>query len=81
MSRFASGGLAAVGLAATISFSASSPGLAGGDVPGNPHGVQPLLIGAEVPALKLKAADGSDVDLAVAAAKTPTMVIFYRRGW
>ena len=43
--------------------------------------VRPLLIGAEVPQLLLRAADGSEFDLNGAIAKQPTILIFYRGGW
>jgi len=43
--------------------------------------VQPLLIGATVPSLTLRSADGSPFDLGKAIGKQPTILIFYRGGW
>ena len=43
--------------------------------------VHPLLIGAEVPTLTLRTADGSPFHLDKAVRSKPAIVIFYRGGW
>lgn len=43
--------------------------------------VRPLLIGAEVPQLVLRTAEGGEFDLNGAIAEQPTILIFYRGGW
>ncbi len=43
--------------------------------------IRPLLIGAKVPALLLRNADGSSFDLNATMARRPTIVVFYRGGW
>ena len=43
--------------------------------------VRPLLVRAEVPAVTLRTAEGTDFDLAAAVKKKRSIVIFYRGGW
>ena len=43
--------------------------------------VQPLLIGAQMPDVTVKGADGKPFDLGAALAKQPTVLILYRGGW
>ena len=50
-------------------------------VPHSAETVQPLLIGANVPAIVIKQADGSPFDLNKSFAEKPTVLVFYRGGW
>ena len=43
--------------------------------------VQPLEVGAALPAVTLQLADGSDFDLKSVADQGPAIVILYRGGW
>lgn len=43
--------------------------------------VRPLLVGAAVPRLALRTADGSPFDLNAALAAQPTVLVFYRGHW
>jgi peroxiredoxin len=52
-----------------------------GDIPSSAQDVRPLLIGSAVPDVTLKTADGTDFSLRAAAAKKPSILIFYRGGW
>ncbi|MBI2517532.1 MAG: AhpC/TSA family protein [Opitutae bacterium] len=47
----------------------------------SPTDARPLAVGAHVPFATLKTADGADLDLSVALAAKPTLVIFYRGSW
>lgn len=51
------------------------------EVPTAPDAVSPLLIGATVPDVTVRDADGTALSLAEAAGKQPTILIFYRGGW
>ena len=51
------------------------------DVPDSADKVQPLLIGAQVPAATVQTLDGQSVGLAQVFSKQPSIVIFYRGGW
>jgi len=51
------------------------------ELPGSAEEIRPLLIGATVPELTLRSADGSGFDLGKAIKKQPTILIFYRGGW
>jgi hypothetical protein len=51
------------------------------EVASAPDQIHPLLIGAQVPELTVKAGDGSDFDLNAALGKKRTILIFYRGGW
>jgi peroxiredoxin len=50
-------------------------------VPQSAEQFKPLLIGQPVPQVILLSPDGTSVDLRKAAAKKPTVIIFYRGGW
>ena len=41
----------------------------------------PLLPGAKLPAVTLQRIDGSDLNLAEAVGRKPSILIFYRGGW
>ncbi|MFW5894276.1 MAG: peroxiredoxin-like family protein [Verrucomicrobiota bacterium] len=43
--------------------------------------VRPLLIGAEIPEVTLKTAQGNEINLKETVAERPVVVIFYRGGW
>lgn len=43
--------------------------------------IQPLLIGAEVPAVTVHRPDGQAVNLKEAVQEQPSVLIFYRGGW
>lgn len=74
--------LKVLGVIAGIALACSGVvGHAPGEPAETPDGVQPLLIGAQVPKLTLRAADGTDFDLNDAIGKKPTILIFYRGGW
>jgi hypothetical protein len=74
---FVSGSLCA----AIVLAGVSGPAGAAGDFAPSAQEITPLLIGAKVPELTLRAGDGSDFDLAAAIAKKPTILVFYRGGW
>ncbi|MDT8389929.1 MAG: peroxiredoxin-like family protein [Lentisphaeria bacterium] len=50
-------------------------------VPASAADVRPLLIGASVPEVTLRTADGKAFDLGAAASRKPAILIFYRGGW
>lgn len=50
-------------------------------VPAIPQDISPLLIGEQIPAIKLPDADGKLIDLNSMIASTPSIVVFYRGGW
>ena len=50
-------------------------------VPTDAADVQPILIGAQIPDVTIKTAEGSDVQLREVVAQKPTVLIFYRGGW
>jgi len=50
-------------------------------VPLKPEDVSPLLIGEQIPILKLPKSSGELFDLNKSVAKTPTILVFYRGGW
>ncbi len=50
-------------------------------VPTSAQDIKPLLIGASVPDVTLRTAKGESFNLKAAAAKKPTVLIFYRGGW
>ena len=52
-----------------------------GEVAPKAEDIRPLLIGAKVPDSTLRAADGSELELAALIKKQPTVLIFYRGGW
>ena len=43
--------------------------------------VRPLLVGAALPPAVLTGDDGVNLDLAVAVAEKPAVLVFYRGGW
>jgi peroxiredoxin len=51
------------------------------DVPSKPEDISPLLIGENIPVIKLVDATGKDFDLNSAIGRQPTILIFYRGGW
>ena len=51
------------------------------EIPDSAQGISPPMIGATLPELKLKTADGEDFDLNAAVAKQRTLLIIYRGGW
>jgi peroxiredoxin len=51
------------------------------DIPSKPEDISPLLIGENIPVIKLVDAMGKDFDLNSAIARQPTILIFYRGGW
>lgn len=59
----------------------AATGVAVAEVPVAPDAVSPLLIGASVPDVTVRDAAGSELSLAEAAGKQPTILIFYRGGW
>jgi hypothetical protein len=68
-------------VATLAAFLAITPSWAAGTVADAADQVQPLLIGATVPALELQSGEGESFDLGAAFAKQPTIVVFYRGGW
>ena len=52
-----------------------------GDVAASPQGIRPLLIGAQVPEVTVRNAEGAEVALADVFRKEPTILIVYRGGW
>ncbi len=50
-------------------------------VPDDPTKVQPLGVGAQVPAFSVKATDGTPRTFGPRTYKKPTVVLFYRGGW
>ena len=50
-------------------------------IPNLPEDISPLLIGEELPELKLKQADSSEIGIKEIVAKKPTVMLFYRGGW
>jgi peroxiredoxin len=51
------------------------------NIPAQPQDISPLLIGENIPVIKLPDAMGKDFDLNSAIAQKPTILIFYRGGW
>ena len=43
--------------------------------------IHPLVIGSELPELKIRDGDGKVFDLNAAISEKPTVLIFYRGGW
>lgn len=70
-SRVRNGMVAA--LAAAILVAVASPALA--------DGLEPLAVGERVPDVSVRDVDGEAVSLRAAAARKPTVLIFYRGGW
>lgn len=52
-----------------------------GEVPDSPNDIRPLMIGAKIPEVRLKRADGSPCELGEVISGKPTVLIFYRGGW
>lgn len=50
-------------------------------VPLKPEDISPLLIGEQIPMVKLPMISGESFDLNKAIAKKPTILVFYRGGW
>lgn len=50
-------------------------------VPAKPEDVSPLLIGENIPVIKVPDAMGNNFDLNAAVGQKPTILIFYRGGW
>ena len=71
-------------LIAVFGYLASVPGgvlRAESDVAQSAEEICPLLPGAKLPAVTLQRIDGSDLDLAEAVGRKPSILIFYRGGW
>ena len=52
-----------------------------GGVPTSPQEIRPLLIGAKVPDVSVRTAEGADIALPDVFRKEPTILIVYRGGW
>jgi cytochrome oxidase Cu insertion factor (SCO1/SenC/PrrC family) len=52
-----------------------------GAVPGSAQEVEPIEVGATIPAVTLRDPDGNSVPLKTLVAEQPTVLIFYRGGW
>lgn len=50
-------------------------------VAASPVEVRPLLVGAAVPRLTLKKADGTSIELGEELKDKPGVLVFYRGGW
>lgn len=73
---------AALGLPIAASYTASARELeTARPVPASAADVRPLLIGASVPEVTLRTADGKAFDLSAAVSRKPVTLIFYRGGW
>ncbi len=72
-----------VAMAAIVAALTGSPDVAVAEtaVAQTAQEIRPILIGAEVPGGRLRAADGSPFDLVSTVRKKPTVLIFYRGGW
>ncbi len=51
------------------------------EIPNTAEAVQPLLVGAAVPEVTLRAAAGGAFDLRAETTEQRSVVIFYRGGW
>ena len=51
------------------------------NIPAQPQDISPLLIGENIPVIKLPDAMGKNFDLNSAISLKPTILIFYRGGW
>ncbi|THU34906.1 AhpC/TSA family protein [Niastella caeni] len=51
------------------------------NIPAQPQDISPLLIGENIPVIKLSDAMGKIFDLNAAISQKPTILIFYRGGW
>ena len=51
------------------------------NVPLSPWKICPLLVGEEIPRIKVVSVDGAPFDLIAAVIEKPTILIFYRGGW
>lgn len=52
-----------------------------GMVPTSPEDVCPILIGAQVPDVKVASLDGRPVELRSVVTQQPTILVYYRGGW
>ncbi len=68
-------------LAAGLAAGAQTGGVGSGDIPRAPQEIRPLLIGAKIPAVSVRNAEGADVALPDVFRKEPTILIVYRGGW
>lgn len=50
-------------------------------VPPSPESVQPLAVGARVPAVTVEPVTGEPVDLAALVRERGALLVFYRGGW
>jgi peroxiredoxin len=50
-------------------------------IPSSPKEVCPLMPGTSVPAVTVRAIDGSEVSLADAIREKPAILVFYRGAW
>lgn len=51
------------------------------EIPSKPENIRPLLIGQNIPDVKIPDATGNVLDLSATIAQKPTILIFYRGGW
>jgi hypothetical protein len=75
-----------IALACTLSLAFLAPGGPahsddGGEVPGSAREVEPIDVGATIPAITLNDPAGNAVPLRTAVAEQPTVLVFYRGGW
>lgn len=64
-----------------IFFSTGANAQTSTNIPSKPEDISPLLIGENIPVIKLVDAMNKDFDLNSAIAHQPTILIFYRGGW
>lgn len=69
-----------IALLLSLAFIFNSIGLSA-QIPAKPEEISPLLIGENIPAIRIPDATGNDFDLNLAIAKQPTLLVFYRGGW
>ena len=73
---------AALGLLVTAGFNtAANQTEIANEVPASAKNISPLLIGASVPEVTLRTADGEAFELSAAVSRKPAVLIFYRGGW
>jgi hypothetical protein len=72
-------------IALAVFFACGDGGSASGDAePGvfpNAESVQPLRVGAQVPAVSVRTVTGESVDLAALVRDRGALLVFYRGGW
>lgn len=50
-------------------------------VPSKPEDISPLLVGEQIPVLRMLKSSGEMFDLNKSVSETPTILVFYRGGW